>query len=80
MDSIENRSFRTLLQAELWLKSRERAEGPGRNIGPLQQCTKGVCTFELSGMLHNNIYLQRITYGVRQGKPYIKAIHLIDGD
>jgi hypothetical protein len=77
---VENRSFKTLAQAERWFRSRERADGPGRNIGPLRQCRKGVCTFEQTGMLHNNLYLQRITYGMTKGRPYIKAIHIIDGD
>jgi hypothetical protein len=80
VDRVESRSFKTLAQAEHWFKRRERADGPGRNIGPLQQCSKGVCTFEQTGMLHNNLYLQRITYGMRGGRPYIKAIHVIDGD
>jgi hypothetical protein len=79
-DTVENRSFKTLAQAERWFKSRERTDGPGRNIGPLKQCGKGVCTFEQTGMLHNNLYLQKITYGMRKGQPYIKAIHIIDGD
>ena len=78
--AVESRSFRTLAQAERWLKSRERADGPARNIGPLRQCSKGVCAFEQTGMLHNNLYLQKITYGMRKRQPYIKAIHLIDGD
>lgn len=79
-DRVESRSFKTLARAERWLKSRERADGPGRNIGPLQQCSKGVCAFEQEGMLHNNLYLQKITYGIRKGQPYIKVIHIIDGD
>lgn len=79
-DGVESRRFKTLAQAERWFKSRERADGPGRNIGPLQKCSKGVCTFEQTGMLHNNLYLQKITYGLRGGRPYIKAIHVIDGN
>lgn len=79
-DGIESRSFKTLAQAEQWLKRRERADGPGRNVGTLRQCSKGVCLFEQEGMLHNNLYLQKITYGMRRGRPYVKAIHLIDGD
>ena len=77
---VESRRFRTLAQAERWFKSRERADGPGRNIGTLRQCRRGVCAFEQDGMLHNNLYLQKITYGIRRGRPYVKAIHLVDGD
>lgn len=77
---VESRSFKTLAAAGRWLTSRERGDGPARNSGTLQRCRRGVCTFEQEGMLHNNLYLQRITYGMRRGRPHIKAIHLIDGD
>ena len=77
---IVTRSFRTLARLERWLKGRERDDGPARNSGALRRCRRGVCTFEQEGMLHNNLYLQRITYGMRRGRPYVKAIHLIDGD
>ncbi|HEY0380369.1 MAG TPA: hypothetical protein VGC87_25880 [Pyrinomonadaceae bacterium] len=77
---IESRSFKTFKAAERWLKGRERTDGPARNVGALRRCRRGVCTFEREGMLHNNLYLQRVTYGVRRGSPYVKAIHIIDGD
>ena len=77
---VERKTFRTLAQVNQWFQSRETADGPGRNIGTLRQCRKGVCTFEQEGMLHNNLYLQKITYGTRKGKPYIKAVHIISGD
>lgn len=77
---IETRSFRTLERLEQWLKSGARQES-GRNSGTLRRCRKRVCTFEQEGMLHNNLYMQRITYGLRRGgRPYVKAIHLLDGD
>ncbi|HKQ53065.1 MAG TPA: hypothetical protein VJT74_11885 [Pyrinomonadaceae bacterium] len=77
---IVTRNFRTLARLEQWLKGRERDEGPARNSGTLRRCRRGVCTFEQEGMLHNNLYLQRITYGLRRGRPYVKAIYLVDGD
>lgn len=76
---IDRKTFRTLAQVDRWFKSRERADGPGRNMGQLKQCSKGVCTFEQEGMLHNNLYLKKITYGMRRGKPYLKAIYIDDG-
>jgi hypothetical protein len=76
---IENKIFKTLGAAESWLKSRGNEE-TNRNGGSLRRCRRGVCTFEREGMLHNNLYLHRITYGLRRGRPYVKAIHLIDGD
>ena len=75
---IVTRSFKTLEAAEQWLTKDN--QDSGRNGGALRRCRKGVCTFEQEGMLHNNLYLQRITYGIRRGRPYIKAIHVIDGD
>jgi hypothetical protein len=76
---IERKTFKTLAQVDRWFKRNERADGPGRNIGTLEQCRKGVCTFAQEGMLHNNLYLKKITYGMRRGKPYIKAIYIDDG-
>ena len=75
---ITRKSFRTLAQIDRWFKSQERADGPGKNIGTLEQCSKGVCTFQ-TAMNHNNLYLRQITYGMRRGKPYIKTIHIADG-
>ncbi|MDT4895279.1 MAG: hypothetical protein QOH25_356 [Acidobacteriota bacterium] len=79
-DRFEVRQVRTLEQGERWLTSRERADSPARNSGSLQRCRKGVCTYEQVGMLHNNLYLQKVTYGYRNRRPYIKTIYLIDGD
>ena len=75
---IVTRSFRTLAAAEQWL-NRGNQDSP-RNSGTLRRCRRGVCAFEQEGMLHNNLYLQRITYGLRRGRAYVKAIHVIDGD
>lgn len=77
---IETKNLTSFARVEQWLKSRERKDGPARNGGPLQQCRRSVCTYEQLGMLHNNLYLQKVTYGLRKGQPYIKAIYVIDGD
>lgn len=78
--NVERRSFKTLAQIDRWFKSNERADGPKRNVGPLKKCSKGVCSFELVGMNHNNLFLEKITYGMRKGQPYIKAIYIADGN
>jgi hypothetical protein len=78
--NVERKTFRTLAQVDRWFKSNEREDGPGRNVGPLEKCSRGVCTFEVVGMNHNNLFLQKITYGMRKGKPYIKTFHILDGD
>jgi len=75
------RSFTSLARAEAWLKSREHEAMPGRDIKPLARCAKGVCTYNFdSGIVHNTLYLKKITYGTRGGCPYIKTIYLLDGD
>lgn len=76
----ETKTFKSLAAVERWLKRREREDGPARNSGPLLQCAKGVCEFDQNGLLHNNLYLQKVTYGMRKGRPYIKGIYILDGD
>lgn len=80
-NQFESRYFRSLAQAESWLKRREHEGMPTRSIRPLVKCARGVCSYNFDGgILHNNLYLKRITYGIRNGCPYIKTIHLLDGD
>lgn len=75
------RWFRSLTQAENWLKRREHDGMPGRATKPLEKCARGVCTYNFeSGILHNTLFLKRVTYGVRTGCPYLKTIYLLDGD
>lgn len=77
---IEIKSFATFEEIEKWLKKRETGEGPQRNSGNLQKCGKGVCVYQETGLLHNNLYLQKITYGLTAGQPAIKTIYIVDGD
>jgi hypothetical protein len=80
-DRFVIRSFTSLARAERWLKSREHDEMPGRDTKPLARCAKGVCTYNFDGgIVHNTLYLQKITYGTRGGCPYLKTIYLLDGD
>ena len=73
--------FASFARAEKWFKSHEIEDMPGRNTRPLLKCTKGVCSYNSDGgILHNNLYLTKITYGMRGGCPYIKTIYLLDGD
>ena len=74
-------SFASLARAERWLESREHDEMPGRDTKPLVHCAKGVCTYNFDGgIVHNTLYLKKITYGTRGGCAYIKTIYLLDGD
>ena len=80
-DRFVIRSFSSLARAEHWLKSREHDEMPGRDTKPLVRCAKGVCTYNFDGgIVHNTLYLKKITYGTRGRCPYLKTIYLLDGD
>lgn len=85
-DNDKNRfvvkSFKSLEQAERWLKSLEREDGaPFRETRPLIACKRGLCAYNFDGgILHNHLYLKRISYSYRNGRPYIKTIYLLDGD
>lgn len=81
-DRFESREFRTLKRAEQWLDSREGEDGtPFRESRDLLSCRRGLCTFDLDGGIgHNHLYLKKITYAYRNGRPYIKMIYLLDGD
>jgi hypothetical protein len=76
------KQFRTLAQFERWLKGREVEDGmPARESRPLKRCGKGVCTFDFDGgILHNHLYLKKISYGIRSGRYYIRTMYLLDGD
>ena len=74
----EIRTFTTLKSAGAWLMHSRREAN--LVAGDLTACKRGTCTYADKGMLHNTLYLQKITYGVAKGKPYIKAIYFIDGD
>jgi hypothetical protein len=80
-DRFVIKSFTSLAKFERWLKSREHEEMPARESRPLTRCRKGVCTYNFDGgILHNHLYLKKITYGLRGGCSYIKTIYLLDGD
>lgn len=80
-DEYESRRFRSLRNGERWLRSREIAGVPGRAVLPFLQCKGGVCTYDFAGgIVHRVLYLEKITYGYSKGCPYLKTIHLLDGD
>ncbi|MFT3745782.1 MAG: hypothetical protein QM785_16010 [Pyrinomonadaceae bacterium] len=76
--SKETKSFSSMKSAGEWLfRSRRQI---GVNAGNLQRCSNGTCSFTVNGMLHNNLYLKKVTYGYSNGKPVIKTVYFIDGD
>jgi hypothetical protein len=78
---FERKAFKTLGEFGRWLKSQESEDGlPFRVTMPLLGCKRGVCTYDFNGgILHNHLYLQKISYGYRKGRPYIKTIFLLNG-
>jgi hypothetical protein len=75
-----------------WLRSMERETDGGPSKGgstmklplrvtmPLVGCRQGACTYDFDGgILHNHLYLKKISYGYRKGRPFIKSIFLING-
>lgn len=52
----------------------------GRNADSFR-CKKGVCVFAGEALLHNNLYLKKITFGYTKNKcPFIKSIFILDGN
>ena len=78
IDRTRSRRFTSMKQAERWMKRVIGDVNP--NVGAFEKCEKGSCTFADQGLLHNNLYLQVIMYGHSKGRPYIKAMHFLDGD
>lgn len=74
------KTFKSFEKVDEWLKSREKEELPSRDVFTLKQCKKGVCSFTEDGLLHNNLYLKKVTYSSSKGRYYIKTITLLDGD
>jgi hypothetical protein len=81
-DRLMTKAFRNLTALEQWLRSQENSDGlPTRESRPLLGCRKQICTYNFQqGILHNHLYLKKITYGFHRGRPYIKEVHLLNGD
>lgn len=75
------RVFRTFGALGRWLKSRETEGGfPWRLDTTLVGCKRGVCTYEFeSNLEHNRLYIQKLSYGYRNGRPYLKTVFLLAG-
>jgi hypothetical protein len=77
------RSFRSFKAVETWLDQRAEKgiDNPGRYVRDFAGCRKGSCDFtDMTGSLHNQLYLQDISYGYRKGRWYIREISLWNGD
>lgn len=72
------RGFTTLKTAAQWLmRSRKEAN---LNAGGLERCKNGTCTYADEGLLHNSLYLKKVTYGITKGRAYLKSVFFLDGD
>ena len=80
-DTIRN--FRSFESVDRWLENRaaKAIDNPGRYVREFEGCRKGTCTFtDLRGSLHNQLYLDEILYGYRNGRLFVKEIRLWNGD
>jgi hypothetical protein len=78
---FERKSFKSLAQGEKWLRSREFEGRPSRDSRELLHCKKGVCRYDFGASLnHKVLFLQKFTFGYRNGLAFIKTIYLLDGD
>jgi hypothetical protein len=73
--------FKTFERVGRWLKSMERQDGiPFRVTRPLIGCKRGRCTYDFDGGIdHNHLYIDKITYGYINRRPYIKTVFLLAG-
>jgi hypothetical protein len=73
--------FKTFERVGRWLKSKEREDGtPFRVTRPLIGCKRGRCTYDFDGGIdHNHLYIDKITYGFINRRPYIKTVFLLAG-
>ena len=75
------RVFKTFGALGRWLKSRETEGGfPWRMDTTLVGCRKGVCNYELNeNLAHNRLYLQKLSYVYRKGRPHLRTVFLLAG-
>ncbi len=77
---FEYYSFGSFAAMGRWIKKQEFDGLPNKVAWPLVGCRKGVCTFfRDGGILHNQLYLKKVTYGYRNKRIYIRGIQLLAG-
>lgn len=75
------KTFANMKALEKWLTKREIDELPGRTANELISCKKGVCSFKIDGLLHNTLFLKKVTLGYTKDKcPFIKSVYIVDGN
>ena len=77
----ESKAFKTFGGVGRWLKSKERGDGtPFRVTRPLVGCKRGHCTYDFDGGIdHNHLYIDKITYGYKNGRAFIRTVFLLAG-
>lgn len=81
VEGSEKRVFKTFGALGRWLKSRESEDRfPWRMDTTPRGCKRGVCNYDIQENLsHNRLYLTKLSYGYRDGRPYLKTIFLLAG-
>ena len=87
----EIKVFRTFGEIGRWLRSRQTdgaAKVDGQTVKfpitvvlPRVGCKRGLCTYDFfdGAMRHNHLFIKKISYGYRKGRPYLKTIYLLSG-
>jgi len=77
-NKLESKDFKTFAELEQWL--RDRAGSQYRAVVGPHRCKKGFCTYDPGPLDHSHMYLKKIAYGYKRGRPYIKTVFLVDGN
>lgn len=67
---------KTLKQATkgMFYDDKEKPVEVNTSSGALKKCQKGICRYDVVVSAHNTIFLESITYGMKNGSAYIKRI------
>lgn len=70
------KTAKTLKQAtqEMFYDAKGKPADVNTSSGALKNCRKGICRYDVAVTAHNTIFLESITYGMKNGSAYIKRI------
>jgi len=79
-EDFTKEEFKTLTAVDKRLTAGENEDYRVNRVAEAaQDCENGVCTYREAGLLHNMLVLTKFTYVEKDGRLYIKEIHLTDG-
>jgi len=66
-----------------WLTSVRKSDSHSTllKVRTLGSCSSNCCYYPFTmGILHNRLYLTRACFAIKDGKPYLESLYLLDGD